>query len=125
MPSSLWGVLLNTATGESHANEDVSWLKLTAETESRNTEKILEPRESFDAFRFHTFVGAARGKVLILLSTATWPIDHQAVDLVAHSQTESQRQLGLREIARSAFYQAGLGHVAQKDPHPGSNRVTI
>jgi hypothetical protein len=76
LPSSLWGVLLNTATGESHANEDVNWLKLTAETESHNTEKILEPRESFDAFRFHTFVGAARSQAFVLLSAATGPIDH-------------------------------------------------
>ena len=89
VPTSSWGELLKTATGESHVVRMPEFvLNLTFGRISRNTSKILESGKGFDSLGFHAFVGAACSNVLVLLGTAVGPIDHQSIYLVAFSQAK-------------------------------------
>ena len=73
---------------------------------------LLEACKRSNSLRFHAFVGAAGGEVLVFFGSAAGPLDHQAIDLVPLSQPKRHGQFGLRQITRSAFHQARSGCVS-------------
>src|SRR6266436_5789398 len=64
-----------------------------------NNAKALETRQGCKAFVFNALIGLACAQILELFLGATRPFNLGALDLVALSQSESERQFRLREIA--------------------------
>src|SRR5687768_13276828 len=70
-------------------------------------------------------VGATGHHVCELFDLPGRPGDDDAIDAIAMSDAERDRELGLREIARAALDHPRLVNAVVEDPHGCANRITI
>jgi hypothetical protein len=78
--------------------EDVGHILVHARSR-RNSVKILELWTRFNPLSLSNFVGFAAGELLKFFAPTARPIDDQSFDFALLSQTESDRQFRLRQIA--------------------------
>ena len=63
--------------------------------EGRNTRKILEGSERLNSFFFDAFIAPASCEIFVFLSPTIGPLNHQAIDAIAFTHTESNGKFRL------------------------------
>src|SRR5215475_7433066 len=93
--------------------------------EGRNNVKGLEAKSFVKAFIFRKLIAFSRRYILEFLRYPARPIHNDAFRLIACAHSERSRQLGLRQIARTALDDSHLHFASVEDANGRANRVAV